>query len=59
MIVKFKALKTFHSYNLHHAVEGETYEVELDQYTFDNWVESGLIKEIKPPKKAVQSDENQ
>jgi hypothetical protein len=60
-MVRFKALKTFHAYNLPHAVEGEIYEVELDDHTKTNWTENGLIEEVKTSlsKKAVKADENQ
>jgi hypothetical protein len=47
---KFTALKTFHAYTLN-AVAGEVYEVEVDDYTFNNWLENGLIEEVKEDKK--------
>jgi hypothetical protein len=39
--------------------EGDVQEIELDNYTFKNWVESGLIEEAKKPnKKTVKSNES-
>jgi hypothetical protein len=60
--MKFKAKKTFHS-AFGTFEEGKTYDIELDTYTLENWVENGLIglvSEVKAPKKkVVTEDENQ
>lgn len=61
--MKVKILKSFNSTILN-AFEGEIYDIELDAHTFDNWVERGLIQEVKvdvkktPRKKKVITDEN-
>jgi hypothetical protein len=53
---KLKFLKTFVS-AIGSFVEGETKELELDAYTLENWVENGLIEEVKE-KKTVKKDAN-
>lgn len=55
--MNIKALKTFYS-ALVNMVEGEVKELELDAYTIKNWVENGLIEEVKQDKKSVQTDES-
>jgi hypothetical protein len=56
--LNFKAKKSFHAYNLQ-AHKGETYTMELDEHTFKNWVENGLIEEVKEvKKKLVKSNDN-
>jgi hypothetical protein len=47
--MKIKALKDFQSAIVHMSA-GDIREVELDDYTAENWVENGLI-EIKGRKK--------
>lgn len=57
--MKFKAKKSFHS-ALGTFEEGKTYELELDAYTIENWVENGLIgliSEVKMPKKKVVTED--
>jgi hypothetical protein len=60
--MKFKAKKSFHS-ALGTFEKGIEYDIELDTYTLENWVENGLIGLIsevkKPNKKVVTEDENQ
>jgi hypothetical protein len=56
--MKIKALKTFYS-AIVNMVEDEVKDVEIDAYTFENWVENGLIEEVKQSgKKSVQTNEN-
>lgn len=57
--MKFKAKKSFHS-ALGTFEEGVIYDVELDTYTLENWVENGLIGLISEVKgtKSVRKDEN-
>lgn len=56
--MKFKALKSFDS-AIGSFEEGTVYDYQLDDYTFQNWVEVGLIEEVKEPvKKSVKTDEN-
>jgi hypothetical protein len=51
---KLKFLKSFIS-ALGSFAEGEVKELELDDYTLQNWVENGLIEEVKE-KKTVKKD---
>jgi hypothetical protein len=51
---KLKLLKTFIS-ALGSFAEGEIRELELDTYTLENWVENGLVEEVKG-KKTVSKD---
>jgi hypothetical protein len=56
--MKIKAIKTFYS-AIVNMVEDEVKEVELDAYTFENWVANGLMEEVKQlGKKSVPTDEN-
>ena len=57
--MKVKALKHFNSAILN-AAEGEIYDVGIDDYTLKNWVENGLIEEVKVKvsKKKVTKDED-
>ncbi|WP_175403426.1 hypothetical protein [Gottfriedia luciferensis] len=52
--MKFKALKTINT-GLGALVAGETLEIELDKHTFDNWVQNGLIEEVKANRKKVKA----
>jgi hypothetical protein len=51
---KLKFLKTFVS-AIGSFVEGEVKELEIDTYTLNNWVENGLVEEVKE-KKTVTKD---
>jgi hypothetical protein len=44
--MKIKALKEFQS-PIVSMEKGEVKEVELDDYTLQNWTENGLIEEVK------------
>lgn len=58
--MKIKVKKTFHS-ALGNFEEGMEYDIELDTYTLENWVENGLIglvSEAKTAKKVVTKDES-
>lgn len=52
--MKIKAKKEFQSAVVH-MFAGEERELELDAYTLQNWVENGLIEDVKKP---VNTDEN-
>jgi hypothetical protein len=51
---KLNILKSFVS-AIGSFAEGEVKELELDTYTLQNWVENGLIEEVKG-KKTVSKD---
>lgn len=55
--MKFKALKTITT-GLGALVEGETLEIELDKHTSDNWIETGLIEEVKATRKKVKANDD-
>lgn len=58
--MKFKAKISFHS-AFGTFEEGMEYDIELDTYTLENWVENGLIglvSEAKTAKKVVTKDES-
>jgi hypothetical protein len=59
--MKFKAKESFHS-AFGTFEKGVEYGIELDTYTFENWVENGLIGLISEaktaPKKGVKDNEN-
>jgi hypothetical protein len=43
---KFKVLQSFHSVYMS-GVAGQIVDnIELDDFTFENWVENGLIEEV-------------
>ncbi|WEG13999.1 hypothetical protein PU629_06420 [Pullulanibacillus sp. KACC 23026] len=44
--MKIKALKGFHS-AIVSMEKDEVREIELDEYTFENWSENGLVEEVK------------
>jgi hypothetical protein len=44
--MKIKALKSFQS-SIVNMDEGEIKDVELDEYTFENWTANGFIQEVK------------
>jgi hypothetical protein len=51
---KLKFLKSFVS-AIGSFAEGDSQELEIDTYTLQNWVECGLIEEVKE-KKTVKKD---
>lgn len=53
--MKVKFLKTLDS-ALGHFDEGETYHLPFDDYTINNWIETGYCAEVK--KKVVVKNEN-
>jgi hypothetical protein len=56
--MRIKALQDFHS-PIVTMRKDEIRVIELDDYTFENWVANGLIVEVKlSGKKSVSSDEN-
>lgn len=54
---KYKVLQSFNSVYMS-GVEGEVVELPLDEYTINNWIENGLIEEVKPKSKKVTDNEN-
>jgi hypothetical protein len=55
--MKVKFLKEVQS-GIGHFLEGQVHELD-DKHIIDNWMENGLIEEIKPVrKKSVKPDEN-
>jgi hypothetical protein len=38
--------------------EGETKEVDLDNHTLNNWIESGLVEEVKTSRKKVKTNDD-